>query len=377
MMSRSFIHIAASNRGQTQRSSMKFVPALLSGVSLLVLGACEIRPRETAEATVAPAPAPAAAPAPPPVLDLPPQPSAAPVAQAVDQAQWVETPATPQAKRDLMIRAQVLLDRAHFSPGVIDGQDGENVKNAIAAFERANGLPEDGVLDADVWAKLTADEGPVLTDYVITAEDVAGPWTPAIPKDYAEMARLDRLGFSGPLEALAERFHMDAPLLQALNPGADFAAAGTKIVVAAPSRPDLPAKVARVEVDKAKKQVRAYDAADKLLAAYPATVGSADLPTPSGEWAVRTIAPNPTWTYDPGRLNFGDRKAGKLTIKAGPNNPVGAVWIDLTKDTYGIHGAPEPRLVGKVASHGCVRLTNWDAARVAQWARPGMEVIFK
>lgn len=356
---------------------MKFVPGLFLGVSLLALAACEIRPREVAEAKSAPTP-PTATPAPaePPLLALPPQPSASPLAQAVDEAAWAATPATPESKRDMMLRAQVLLDRAHFSPGVIDGQNGENVKNAVAAFERANRLPVDGALDAEVWAKLTADAGPVLTDYVITAEDVAGPYTPEIPKDYADMAKLERLGFTGPLEALAERFHMDIPLLQALNPGADFSAVGTKIVVAAPSRPELPAKVAKVEVDKARKQVRAYDAAGKLLAAYPATVGSAELPTPSGEWAVRTIAPQPTWTYDPGRLNFGDRKAGKLTLKAGPNNPVGAVWIDLTKDTYGIHGAPEPRMVGKVASHGCVRLTNWDAQQLAKAVEKGSKVIF-
>lgn len=349
---------------------MKFARALLFGASLLPLAACDIRPRETAEApAVAPSVQVAA-----PVLPL--QPSTSPLAQAVNGAVWAEAPASPAAQRDIMLRAQVLLDRAHVSPGVIDGQDGENVKNAIAAYERANGLPEDGLLDAEVWAKLTADAGPVLTDYVISAQDVAGPFTPVIPKDYAELARLDGVRFTGPLEALAERFHMDAPLLQALNPGADFSAAGTKIVVAAPSRSELPAKVARIEVDKARKQVRAYDAAGKLQAAYPATVGSDDLPTPEGEWAVRTVAPSPTYTYDPSRLNFGNKKAGKLTIQAGPNNPVGAVWIDLTKDTYGIHGAPEPRLVGKVASHGCVRLTNWDAQQLAKAVEKGTKVIF-
>lgn len=357
---------------------MKFASIVFCGASLVGLAACEIHPRERAETRPAATtrPAETAAAQPPPVLNLPPQPSTSPLAQGVDQAAWSESPATPEAKRDMMIRTQVLLDRAHFGPGVIDGQDGENVRNAIAAFEQANGLPVDGQLDAETWAKLTADAGPVLTDYIITAEDVAGPFTPAIPKDYAEMAKLDRLGFTGPLEALAERFHMDPALLQALNPGADFGAAGTRLVVAAPARPDLPAKVARIEVDKAKKQVRAFDAADKLLAAYPATVGSSDLPTPSGQWAVRTVAPHPTWTYDPSRLDFGRKSAGKLTIKAGPNNPVGAVWIDLTKDTYGIHGAPEPRLVGKVASHGCVRLTNWDALQLAGAVEKGATVIF-
>jgi len=357
---------------------MKFATVLLCGLSSAALCACEIRPREVASTSQNSAPPAASMPAEaPPVLAIPPEPSVAPVAQAVERSIFSAEAATPQARRDMLIRTQVLLDRAHFSPGVIDGQDGENVKNAIAAYERANSLPEDGVLDAEVWAKLTADAGPILVDYTITAADAAGPYTPAIPKDYADMAKLERLGFSGPLEALAERFHMDTALLQALNPGADFAAAGTRIVVAYPAREALPAKVATIEVDKTRKQVRAYDAAGKLLAVYPATVGSGELPTPSGEWAVRTIAPAPTWTYDPSRLNFGDRKAGKLTIKAGPNNPVGAVWIDLTKDTYGIHGAPEPRLVGKTASHGCVRLTNWDAVQLSKAVEKGTKVIFR
>ncbi|HEX7945541.1 MAG TPA: L,D-transpeptidase, partial [Phenylobacterium sp.] len=248
--------------------------------------------------------------------------------------------------------------------------------NAVAAYERANGLNPDGKLDAEVWAKLTTDTGPILTDYVITQADVDGPYTPQIPKKYEDMAKLDRLGYSGPLEALAERFHMDQPLLQALNPGVDFTVAGTKIVVAYVSPNTLPSKVARIEVDKAMKQVRAYDAAGKQLAAYPATVGSADMPTPSGDLLVRTIAPAPTWTYDPSKLHFGDAKAGKLTIKAGPNNPVGAVWIDLTRDTYGIHGSPDPKLVGKTASHGCVRLTNWDAIQLSKAVQKGTKVVF-
>ena len=362
--------------------------ALFAGVSLFLLAACsEPAPGGTAETasndavpastTVA---ANAALPAPdvhPEPLEIPPiEASASPVAEPIDTAVWSAEPVTPQAKRDAMLRAQVLLARAHFSPGVIDGQDGGNVKNAIAAFEAAHGLPVDGVMDDEVWTALAKDERPVLTDYVTTAEDTKGPFVAKIPTDYAEMAKLPALSFSGPTEALAERFHMDESLLKTLNPGVDFGVPGTKIVVAALGPDKLPGTVARLEVDKAKRQIRAYGDGDVLLAVYPATVGSSERPAPEGEWEVRTTAPNPTYTYDPSRLTFGKASQGKLTIKPGPNSPVGSTWIDLTKDTFGIHGTPDPRLVGKTASHGCVRLTNWDVRQLSQAVKKGTKVAF-
>ncbi|MDB5468383.1 MAG: hypothetical protein JWQ46_3145 [Phenylobacterium sp.] len=360
---------------------MKFSQAaLLAGVPALLLAACsEPAPggkasppaQQTAQATL---PAPDVHPAP---LAVPPvAPSASPLAEGIDQAAWTTQPATPEARRDLLIRAEVLLDRAHFSPGVIDGQDGGNLKNAVAAFEAAHGLTVDGVLDEQVWTALSQDTGPVMTDYTITDDDVKGPFLAKIPTDMVEMAQLDALSYTSPAEGLAEKFHMDEALLRSLNPGADFGVAGTKIVVAAPSIEKLGATVTRIEVDKEKLQVRAYGDGDQLLAVYPATVGSAERPAPAGDWEVRAVAPHPTYTYDPSRLTFGKTSNGKLTIKAGPNNPVGAAWIDLTKDTYGIHGTPDPRLVGKVASHGCVRMTNWDVKQLGAAVKKGTKVVF-
>src|SRR5690606_32690952 len=149
----------------------------------------------------------------------------------------------------------------------------------------AKGLAVDGKLDAEVYAALTADDpAPAMQDYVITAEDVKGPFVASIPAEMEDMAKLERLAYRGPSEALAERVHMDEALLKALNPDADFAKAGTTILVARPAPEDLPAKVARIEVDKAEKELRAFDAAGTLLAVYPATVGSTDMPAPSGAW---------------------------------------------------------------------------------------------
>jgi lipoprotein-anchoring transpeptidase ErfK/SrfK len=324
----------------------------------------------------------------PPALDVAaPQPMAPPpltaspsgVAQAIDAAQYAEVLNDQIAKRDVLIRAQVLLDRAHVSPGVIDGQDGGNFANALSAYEAIQDLPVDGKLDATVWAALVRDARPSVMDYVITADDVKGPFQPVIPEDYAEMAKLDHLGYMTAAEGLAEKFHMDEALLRALNPGVDFNVAGAKILVAAVGAAAVDAalpKVAAIEVDKAKQQLRAYDEAGAVVAVYPATVGSSERPAPSGAWAVKTLAPAPTYTFDPKRLTFGDASKGKLTIAAGPNNPVGSTWIDLTKDTYGIHGTPDPHLVGKVASHGCVRLTNWDASQLGAAVKKGTKVTF-
>ncbi|MEJ2814892.1 L,D-transpeptidase [Caulobacter sp. CCG-8] len=326
---------------------------------------------------------PAAAPAPqtpPPLVAAPSAPAPAapsPLAQAVNAAAFDPAATTPEAKQAYLARAQVLLDRAHFSPGVIDGQEGGNLTLALSAFQEAHRLTVDGKLSPATWDALVADSAPALTDYVITAEDVAGPFTPDIPKDdYEAMAKLPALGYGTPLELLAEKFHMDEPLLQALNPGVDFAKAGTTIVVAALGPDGLDGKVTRIEIDNAKGTLKAYADGDQLLAVYPATVGSTERPAPVGEWAVNTVAPRPTYTYDPTRLTFG-KPTGKLTIKAGPNNPVGSTWIDLTKDTYGIHGTPDPRLVNKRASHGCVRLTNWDAAELGAAVQKGAKVVFR
>ncbi|MDR6533261.1 lipoprotein-anchoring transpeptidase ErfK/SrfK [Caulobacter rhizosphaerae] len=324
---------------------------------------------------------PAAPPAKPqtPVVAAPAVAPAAPspLAQAVNAAAFDPAATTPEAKQAYLTRAQVLLDRAHFSPGVIDGREGSNLSLAISAFQEARRLTVDGKLSPAVWDALVADAGPALTDYVITPEDVAGPFTPDIPKDdYEAMAKLPALGYGSPLEALAEKFHMDEPLLQALNPGVDFSRAGTTIIVAALGPDGLSGKVARIEIDNARGVLKAYADGDKLLAIYPATVGSTERPAPVGEWAVNTVAPRPTYTYDPSRLTFG-KPTGKLTIKAGPNNPVGSTWIDLTKDTYGIHGTPDPKLVNKRASHGCVRLTNWDAAELGAAVQKGAKVVFE
>jgi len=287
------------------------------------------------------------------------------------------SPTTPAAPDPAIARAQILLDRANFSPGVIDGLGGDNTRQAIAAFEKAAGLPEDGVLDAEVFRRLTAgDAGKVLADYVITAADLTGPFIGQVPSDLQTMSKLETVGYATPLEALAEKFHMTEGLLRALNPGVNFGKAGQTIIVAAVAQTDLTGDVARIVVDKTERSVRAYDANDKLLAFYPATIGSSARPAPSGDLTVVGVAPEPNYTYDPDRVSY-DRGDRKVIVPPGPNNPVGSVWIDLSRDTYGIHGTPDPSKVGKTFSSGCVRLTNWDAEQLASRVKPGVRVVFR
>ena len=247
----------------------------------------------------------------------------------------------------------------------------------MAAFETSKGLPVEGTVRPLLLQTLeSADPAPVTQDYVITAEDEKGPFLGVVPTGMEALAKLDHLGYATPIEGLAEKFHMSQALLRSLNPKADFTAVGTTIVVVQPGGSDLGAKVARVEVDKAANQVRAMDGAGKILGVFPATVGSTERPAPSGEWAVKTVVHDPDYSYDPKRLTFGDRSKGALRIAPGPNNPVGTTWIALTAETYGIHGTPDPTKVGKTASHGCVRLTNWDAATLGKAVTKGVPVVF-
>jgi lipoprotein-anchoring transpeptidase ErfK/SrfK len=279
-----------------------------------------------------------------------------------------------------LIRAQVILDRAHFSPGVIDGRNGTNFRRALSAFEAANDVAPApsglATLDEPGWQALVgADSAPVTQDYVITPQDVRGPFLGRVPTAMVDLSKLAHLGYTTSAQGLAEKFHMDEALLRALNPKVDFTSAGTSIVVVQPAAEPLP-PVARVEVDKSNDEVRAYGASGNVVAVFPATVGSTERPAPTGQWAVRSVVSNPTYTYDPSRLTFGDRSHGKLTIRPGPNNPVGSTWIDLTIETYGIHGTPDPTQIGKSASHGCVRLTNWDVAALGRAIKKGTPVLF-
>ena len=297
--------------------------------------------------------------------------------EAVNQARFEEALDTREGASPLVLKAQILLDRNGASPGVIDGLYGDNVAKAISTFENVNGLSEDGKLDAEVWSALTKGGGDdVLHEYEITQEDLDHDFAEEIPEDYAELAKMDRLAYTSIEEMLAERYHMDIDLLKALNEGKDFSKPGTTLVVANVSGGKPGGKVARIEADKEKRQVRAYDSGDKLIVAYPATIGSAETPSPSGTHKVDAIAIDPVYYYRPDE-NFqqGDNDE-PLEIPPGPNNPVGTVWIDLSEPTYGIHGTPEPAAIDKTASHGCVRLTNWDAEELASLVEQGVTVEF-
>src|SRR5829696_3420822 len=281
---------------------------------------------------------------------------------------------------DAINKAEVLLDRSRFSPGVIDGSDGDNVKKAIAAFQERNGLKPSGGLDQDTWNKLKeASQDPPLTDYTITDEDVKGPFSEKIPAKMEEQADLDRLGYTSPIELLAEKFHMSEALLKTLNKGKNLDQAGTVVTVAnvADVGEQRRAKASKLEVDKRRRELRALDKDGKLIATYPASIGSKEKPAPSGTLKVTNVARNPTYTYNPKYEFKGVKAKEKFTIKPGPNNPVGLVWISLTGEGYGIHGTPEPDQVGKTASHGCVRLTNWDAVELASMVDKGTPVEFR
>jgi lipoprotein-anchoring transpeptidase ErfK/SrfK len=292
-------------------------------------------------------------------------------ASGIEEASY-ESGALPEGQSAITAKVQVLLDRAGSSPGVIDGYSGENVENAIRSFEAMKDLEVDGVMDKDVWAAL-GDASGLTGTYTITQDDIDS-LMPDLTHDYGKMAERERLGFRTIEELVAERYHLDVDFLQTLNPEADWSA-GSKINVLMPGDP-LELEITRLEADKSRQQLIGYDSNDTPVGAWPVTIGSDETPSPDGTHEVIAIAIDPTYHYNPD-LNFqrGDENE-PLTLPPGPNGPVGTVWIDLDKETYGLHGSDDPNKIGKTQSHGCVRLTNWDAEEVAGMVEPGVTVTF-
>ena len=282
------------------------------------------------------------------------------------------------------LATQVLLDRRGFSPGEIDGRWGPNAGRAMAAFERSANLPPTGQPNCEAWSALGGSNTEVTVVHTIEASDIQGPFAERIPPALPDQAKLPALAYRTPLERLAERFHAAPALLTRLNPGLALKE-GQAIKVPSVTPFDVTVKPAaepaaadfRIEVNRDDSALRVLKADGSLVFFAPVTMGSEHDPLPIGDWKVTAVSWMPAFHYNPELFWDANPQHSKATIKAGPNNPVGVVWIDINVEHYGIHGTPEPSKVGHTASHGCVRLTNWDAARVAGMVRAGTPVIFR
>ena len=325
----------------------------------------------------------------------------------------------PEDQPRPLMQAQVVMDRLGFTPGVIDGKMGMSTVNALKGFQEAKGLPVTGKLDEATVQALAEWKYIPATRVVTVTPEFANDQFVAIPKDRKEQAKLDRMGYSSLGEKIAERFHTTEEVLAELNPqaGGGAPATGAPEGNDASPRPALayragmqlrvpnigadkfdPAAVkdakwadtlrllgvgtdqptaAKIEVDKSDQVLRVLDGQGKLLAQFTATMGSSQFPLPLGTWKILSVGHNPPWRYDPALLANAPKDDPKLEIPPGPNSPIGVVWIDLSKEHYGIHGTDEPNRIGRAESNGCIRLTNWDAARLAQMVKPGIQAVFR
>jgi lipoprotein-anchoring transpeptidase ErfK/SrfK len=281
----------------------------------------------------------------------------------------------PGANGSRVVRAQILLDRARFSPGQIDGRYGGDLSIAIKGYQEAHSLDPTGIINAKMWALLNEDERPLIRMYTITAADLKGPFAP-IPKDVREQAQMKWMGYESPTEKLSEKFHVSPRLLTELNPGKDLEKVGTVVIVPAVERGPAPRAI-RVVVSKSKLTVSAFGANDKLLAQYPATMGGPHDPLPIGNWKITVVQHYPWFNYDPAHFWNASPDEATAKLPPGPRNPAGMVWMGLSKPHYGIHGTPDPGRVRHSESYGCIRLTNWDAMDLSHMVVRGTPAILE
>lgn len=297
-----------------------------------------------------------------------------------------------------IFHAQVLLDRAGFSPGVIDGLKGISFEHAVRGFQTARGLQETGQLDNPTRQALLQDKAPSVRRLRIDESDARGPFVGQIPKDPADQAKMERLAYRNLLEKIAEKFHTTPATIIALNDPKQALRAGT--VLRLPNvlpasrdygnvKPEVAQllsdlnvssqqpKATKIVVDKSDKVVRLFAEGDRLIAQFPATLGSDKDPLPLGNWKVNSVAFNPPFKYQPQLFWDVDDSKEEQLLPPGPNGPVGLVWVDLSKEHLGIHGTNAPETIKRAESHGCVRLTNWDVARLTQMIEDGMPVVFQ